>query len=321
MARCLVFMSDYGRSDPCVGIVHAVIRQIDAEIPIVDLTHSIAPQDVRAGAIALADAIPFLPRRAVVLAVVDPGVGGARRAVAVHTREGFSFIGPDNGLLAPAIALTGGPETVYELTSSQWRLEPVSRTFHGRDLFAPVAARLASGGSLTVAGQPIDPSVLMGVQLPQPSVAAGRIEAEVLEVDVYGNVRLAASPIELQAAGIAGVKQVEIDAAGMRMPVRLVGAFEEVAPNEPMLYEDSNGSLAIAVNGGNAAEQLGITRGAIVTVLGEPLTSGEPPRGVIAAGEATPAVAASQPPPVGSGAPVAPPEQSSPPAPPPAPPA
>lgn len=263
-------MSDYGRSDPCVGIVHAVIRQIDQEIPIIDLTHSITPQDVRAGAIALADAISYLPRRAVVLAVVDPGVGGARRAVAVHSREGFSFIGPDNGLLAPAIALTGGAETAYELTSSQWRIEPVSRTFHGRDLFAPVAARLASGGSLTVAGQPIDPSILMGVQLPHPSVAPGRIEAEVLEVDVYGNVRLAASPNELQSAGIAGVAQVEVEVGNMRIPARLVGAFDDVSSAEPLVYEDSNGSLAIAVNGGSAAELLGIKRGARVTVIGQP---------------------------------------------------
>lgn len=270
MARCLVFMSDYGSRDPCVGTVHAVIRQIDPEIPIVDLTHNIARQDVRAGAIALADAVPYLPRRAVVLAVVDPGVGGARRAVAVHTRDGFSFVGPDNGLLAPAVALTGGADTVYELTSSQWRIEPVSRTFHGRDLFAPVAARLASGSSLAVAGQPIDPSLLVGIDLPRPEVSPGMISAEAIDVDVYGNIRLAASEAELNAAGLAFGGQLEVETGGLRLPARLVGAFDDVGPNEPLVYVDSNGSLAIAVNGGNAAEQLNARRGARVTLLGSP---------------------------------------------------
>jgi S-adenosyl-L-methionine hydrolase (adenosine-forming) len=307
MARCIVFLSDYGHRSPCVGTVHAVIRQIDAEIPIVDLTHDIAPQQVRAGAIALADAVPYLPHRAVVLAVVDPGVGGARRAVAVHTREGFSFIGPDNGLLAPAVALTGGADTVYELTSSQWRIEPVSRTFHGRDLFAPVAARLASGGSLTGAGQPIDPSVLVTIQLPQPRVEPGKVTAEVLNIDVFGNVRLAASPGELQAAGIAIGGPAEIETGGMRLPTRLVGAFDDVARNESLVYMDSNGSLSIAVNGGNAAEQLNIAHGAEVTIIAEPVqtpaadVAPAPPKmdapKTAAPAPAVPAAAASQPPP------------------------
>jgi S-adenosylmethionine hydrolase len=269
-ARCIVFLSDYGHRDPCVGTVHAVIRQVDSEIPIVDLTHQIARHDVRAGAIALADAVPFLPRRAVVLAVVDPGVGGARRAVAVHTRDGLSFVGPDNGLLAPAVALAGGADTAYELTSSQWRIEPVSRTFHGRDLFAPVAARLAAGSSLTVAGQPIDPSVLTSLRLPQPRVQSGVVIAEVLDVDVFGNVRLAASAGDLRTAGIATGGHAEIETGGIRLPARLVGAFDDVAPNEPLIYEDSNGSLAIAVNGGSAAQQLNVKRGAAVTILAEP---------------------------------------------------
>lgn len=272
-------MSDYGHRDPCVGIVHAVIKGIDGDIPIVDLTHNIARQDVRGGAIALADAIPYLPRRAVVLAVVDPGVGGARRAVAVHTREGFSFIGPDNGLLAPAVALTGGADTVYELTTSQWRLQPVSRTFHGRDLFAPVAAHLASGGSLAVAGQPLDPSVLMGIDLPRPTTRPGSVSAEILDIDVYGNVRLAASPRELETATIStgGRINVEIEVSGMRLPACLVGAFDEVSADEPLVYVDSNGSLAIAVNGGNAAELLKVSRGDQVTILGEPAAAAPVP--------------------------------------------
>lgn len=268
MARCIAFLSDYGHRDPCVGICHAVIRQIDSEIPVIDLTHGIPPQDVRAGAIALADAVPYLPHRSVVLAVVDPGVGSARRAVAVHCHNGTSFVGPDNGLMAPAIALSGGPDTVHELTSSQWRIEPVSRTFHGRDLFAPVAARLAHGGSMAVAGQPIDPQLLVGVQLPQPQIGPGQIVAEVIEVDIYGNIRLAAPASVLASAGLQPGSPVEVETPGLRMPARLVGTFDEVGANEPLVYEDSNGSLAVAVNGGNAAAHLNVKRGAQIRILG-----------------------------------------------------
>lgn len=268
MSRCIAFLSDYGHRDPCVGICHSVIRGVAADIPIIDLTHGIAPQDVRGGAIALADAVPFLPHRSVVLAIVDPGVGSARRAVAVHCKNGTSFVGPDNGLMAPAIALSGGPETVHELTSSQWRIEPVSRTFHGRDLFAPVAARLAHGGSMAVAGQPIDPGLLVGVTLPQPQVGPGQIVAEVVDVDIYGNVRLAAGAAVLGQAGLQFGATVEVETPGLRLPAKLVGAFDDVAANEPLVYEDSNGSLAVAINGGSAAELLNVKSGSQVRILG-----------------------------------------------------
>ncbi|MBI5309564.1 MAG: SAM-dependent chlorinase/fluorinase [Actinobacteria bacterium] len=276
MPRCIAFLSDYGHRDPCVGMCHAVIRQIDPEIPVIDLTHGIPPQDVRAGAIALADSVPYLPHRSVVLAVVDPGVGGARRAVAVHCHNGTSFVGPDNGLLAPAIAISGGADTMHELTSSQWRLQPVSRTFHGRDLFAPVAARLAHGASMTIAGQPIDPATLVAVQLPQPQIGPGQIVAEVIDIDIYGNIRLAAAAVDLPRSGLQPGSPVEVETPGLRMPARLVGTFDEVGPNEPLVYEDSNGSLAVAVNGGNAATQLNVKRGTQIRITGEPAAAEAP---------------------------------------------
>lgn len=288
MARCIAFLSDYGYRDACVGICHSVIRQIDSEIPVIDLTHGIPPQDVRAGAIALADAVAYLPHRSVVLAVVDPGVGSARRAVAVHCHNGTSFVGPDNGLMAPAIALSGGPDTVHELTSSQWRIEPVSRTFHGRDLFAPVAARLAGGGSMAVAGQPIDPQLLIGVQLPQPQIGPGQVVAEVIDVDLYGNIRLAALASALTGAGLAPGMAVEVETPGLRMPAKLVGTFDEVGPNEPLVYEDSNGSLAVAVNGGNAAEQLNVKRGGQIRILGAAAAAASEPQAEPADGPAQP---------------------------------
>ncbi|MGB3952653.1 MAG: SAM-dependent chlorinase/fluorinase, partial [Solirubrobacterales bacterium] len=148
MGRSIAFLSDFGTGDRSVGICHSVIRGIDATLPIIDLSHAIAPQDVRGGAIALTDCLAYLPPGAVVLAVVDPGVGAQRRAVAIETASGLTFVGPDNGLLAPAIELGGGAVAVAELSNSPWRIEPVSSTFHARDIFAPVAARLAAGLAL-----------------------------------------------------------------------------------------------------------------------------------------------------------------------------
>jgi hypothetical protein len=265
--RCVAFLSDYGYRDPFVGICHAVIKRRDASIPILDLTHGVAPQDIRGGAIALADSVPFLPRDAVVVAVVDPGVGGERRALAVQTADGLTLLGPDNGLLAAATALCGGAESVVELSDSPWRLQPTSDTFHGRDIFCAVAARLALGEDVTVAGQPLDPSVMVELELPQPLIGDREITVEALDVDVFGNIRLAASRPDLEAAGIADGGRVEIETAGLRSPARLARTFGDVTALEPLVFEDANGSLAIAINQGNAAAELGIKRGSSVRII------------------------------------------------------
>ncbi|HEV7918051.1 MAG TPA: SAM-dependent chlorinase/fluorinase [Solirubrobacterales bacterium] len=264
---CVAFLSDYGHRDPCVGVCHGVIKRVESEIPVIDLSHGIPAQDIRAGAIALADCTPFVPRKSVVLAVVDPGVGGHRRAVAVKTFDGMTFVGPDNGLMAPAIALSGGAEHVAEISDSPWRLEPVSRTFHGRDIFAPVAATIATGAPISEAGQPLDPSVLIGLELAGPTVGEGTLETEAIDIDIFGNVRLAATADDLAAAGVEFGGPVEIDAAGLRVPARFVHAFADVEPQEPLVFEDSNGSLAVALNQGHAGSKLGIKRGAQVRIL------------------------------------------------------
>src|ERR671915_1654673 len=156
VARPITFLSDYGLADEFVGVVHGVIARLCPEARVIDIVHGIPRQDVRAGSAVLARALPYLPA-GVHLAVVDPEVGARRRAVALRTvEEDRLLVGPDNGLLIPAAERFGGVAEAVEISSSPWRLEPVSATFHGRDVFAPVAARLACGAPLAEAGTPLE---------------------------------------------------------------------------------------------------------------------------------------------------------------------
>ena len=199
----ITFLSDYGEEDEFAGVCRAVIRQIAPDAPLIDLTHGIGRHGIRHGALALANALPFCPP-GVHLAVVDPGVGGPRRAVAVTTmEEGRFLVGPDNGLLAPAIERFGGAARAIDLAGSPFRLEPVSATFHGRDLFAPVAAHLAIGARLDEAGEKFDPVELTGLELPTPRSSHGKVVAHALYADRYGNVALDLDPRTLRPAGLA----------------------------------------------------------------------------------------------------------------------
>src|ERR671932_2824917 len=186
MARPITFLSDYGLADEFVGVVHSVIARLCPEARVIDLGHGIARQNVLAGALALERALPFAPP-GVHLAVVDPEVGARRRAVALRTAaEDRLLVGPDNGLLLPAAERFGGVAEAVEISHSPWRLEPVSATFHGRDLFAPVAARLAGGEALADAGTPLAPDELVGLELPRPRQEDGALVAHVTVVDGYG---------------------------------------------------------------------------------------------------------------------------------------
>src|SRR5579875_3769326 len=199
----ITFLTDYGLTDPFVGVCHGVIAQRCPEARIIDLSHGIPPQDVRAGAAALARALPFLPV-GVLLGVVDPGVGGARRAVAIRAAAGHLLVGPDNGLMWPAACAAGGAEAAVDLADSPFLLEPVSATFHGRDIFAPVAAALAGGARLRDAGTAIDPASLVVLEPLEPRVAEGALHARVAAVDRFGNLELGAVIGHLDAAGLAG---------------------------------------------------------------------------------------------------------------------
>lgn len=265
----VTFLSDYGWADDFVGVCHAVIARIAPEARVIDLTHGVARHDVRGGALTLARSLPFAPP-GVHLAVVDPevgaeahAVGGSRRAVAVRcAEEDRILVGPDNGLLRPAADVFGGPLEAVDIARSPHRLEPVSATFHGRDLFAPVAAHLAAGAPLAGAGGPIGVEELTALELPEATVADGRVEAHALAVDGYGNVQLDVTHEQLAGSGLRVGHPVLV--AGDR--VTFARTFSDVPAGELVLYEDAYRRLALAVNRGSAAERLGMGPGDAISL-------------------------------------------------------
>lgn len=261
MTRPITFLSDYGLGDEFVGVVHAVIARLAPDARVIDLGHGIGRQDVRAGALALARALPYAAP-GVHLAVVDPEVGARRRAVALLTAEDDRLlVGPDNGLLLPAAERFGGVVQAVEISASPWRLEPVSATFHGRDLFAPVAARLATGEPLAEAGAPLDPEELVRLALPAAQVGAGTLSATVTGTDSFGNVVLGAAQGDLAAAGLRLGQPIAVRAAGRQAVGVVARTFADVAARDLLVYEDAGGALAVAVNGGDAAALLGVRNG------------------------------------------------------------
>lgn len=266
--RPVVFLSDYGSDDAFVGICHAVMKRIAPGLEIVDLTHGIAPQQVLQGAVALHDATPYLPAAAIVVAVVDPGVGSARRGIAVRGADRRFYVGPDNGLLLLAAERAGPPFEARELADPRFRLDPVAATFHGRDVFAPAAAHLAAGVPLSELGPSLDASLLVRLPLPVAEVGSGIVRAAVLAVDRYGNVQLAATAADLAGAGLATRPFVAVVAAGVEGPATATAgrAFADVAEGGLLIYEDSSGRLAFAVGGGSAAARLGLAPGAPVVI-------------------------------------------------------
>jgi S-adenosyl-L-methionine hydrolase (adenosine-forming) len=261
MTRPITFLSDYGLGDEFVGVVHGVIAGICPDARVIDLTHGIPRHDVRAGAAVLARALPYTPA-GVHLAVVDPDVGAQRRALALRTAEqGRLLVGPDNGLLGPAAEQFGGVAEAVEISSSPWRLESVSATFHGRDVFAPVAARLAGGAPLASAGTPLDPTELVTIERTEPRQEAGALIAHVVGIDGYGNASLDACHDDLVESALKLGDSVAARAGSRRVRGVVARTFSDVAPGALLLYEDAGGALALAVNGGDAAALLGLRAG------------------------------------------------------------
>jgi S-adenosylmethionine hydrolase len=259
-ARPIVFLTDYGLADEFVGVCHGVIARIAPTVRVIDLSHSIPAHDVLRGALALGRATPFMPSDAVYVAVVDPGVGSDRRAVALEAVSGAFLVGPDNGVLSLAWASLGGIASANEITSEAVRAPSVSRTFHGRDVFAPAAAHLATGFPIADAGPGVDPESLQILDLPGPMVAPGAIGARVVSVDGFGNVQLNVEPMHLRAAGLG-------DALGLLgRSVPLVGTFADVPRGALAAIVDSQGHVALVVNHGSAAVMLALGQGATVVL-------------------------------------------------------
>ncbi|HTX10988.1 MAG TPA: SAM-dependent chlorinase/fluorinase [Solirubrobacteraceae bacterium] len=255
----VTFLSDYGLSDDFVGVCHGVIARRCPEARVIDLTHGVPRGDVRAGALILRSTLPYLAD-GVVLAVVDPGVGSQRRAVALRAADGRLLVGPDNGLLSPAAAVCGGAVEAVDIGRSGLVLQPVSTTFHGRDIFAPVAAGLAAGAALSDVGSAIDPSGLVELQLPRARVVSeGVLVAHAVYVDGFGNVQLDVEADEIGRFGLSVRQVVELTVAG-RSPARAryVRTFADARAGELLLYSDSYARLAVAVNRGSAASRLGL---------------------------------------------------------------
>jgi S-adenosylmethionine hydrolase len=253
----VTLLTDYGRDDDFVGVCHGVIRRIHPEVQIVDITHGLPHYAVRQGALVLRNTLPYMPV-GVHVAVVDPQVGTERRAIALRTADGRVLVGPDNGLLSLAWERCGGVELAVDISRSPHRLEPLSATFHGRDIFAPVAAHLAAGVELADAGDPLDPDALTVIDLPQPGNEDGDLVAHALVVDRFGNVGLDVDHDDTAGTGITLGGVVEVEIGGERYLATYAQTFADVRPGELIIYEDAYRTLALAINRGDAAGTLGL---------------------------------------------------------------
>jgi len=258
----VTFLSDYGEQDEFVGVCRGVLAGLAPTARVIDVTHGIPRHDVRAGALVLRNALPYMPA-GVHLAVVDPQVGGGRRAVALGCAdEERVLVGPDNGLLMLAAERFGGVVEAVDISRSPWRLEPVSATFHGRDIFAPVAATLARGEPLAAAGEPCAVEELVALALPAAQRRPGELAAHVLLADRFGNVILDATHDDLTAVGLRLGVELEVVAGGRTHRGRFASTFADVGEGELLLYEDAQRQLALAINRGSALEELRTPRDA-----------------------------------------------------------
>ena len=257
------FLTDFG-PESAPAVCRGVMWGIAPDARILDLSHTVRKFAVRDGAFLLSRMVGYLPIGTHV-AVVDPGVGTARRPIAIRASRGDVLVGPDNGLLLPAARVLGGIDAVHEITASDLFLPRVSSTFHGRDIFSPVGAHLANGLAIEGVGPAVDPGTLVDLRLPEARVGDGRLETAVLMIDSFGNARLAGQPDDLaRAVGgplVAGRPfVVTVDAETTGVDVSWHATFGEVAAREPLLYEDADyGGLGIAVNRASAAARFGLT--------------------------------------------------------------
>ncbi len=265
-SRPICFLSDYGLSDDFVGLCKGVMLSIAPGAAIIDLTHEVPGFGVEAGAEVLEHATRYMPEGAVYLAIVDPGVGTSRRALALSTGGGALLVGPDNGLLVPAAESLGGIAKAISLTNGEYHIHPVSSTFHGRDIFAPVAAHLAAGLDPTLLGDEVDPGCLVSVEpIGAEYHGPNTLVATIVGMDRYGNARLSVTQEEAQLElGMAlKIEAGENDA----IPVRYVETFGHSKIGDLVLVPDSHRRLSLSVNRGNASRALGLEQGTRVRLI------------------------------------------------------
>jgi S-adenosylmethionine hydrolase len=268
-ARCISLVTDYGAAGGFVGALHAVAFALAPQARVLDLDHSVPPGDVRLGALRLERLVPLLPG-GVHVGVVDPGVGGSRRGIAVRAGE-HVLVGPDNGLLLWAAEVLGGVDEAAVLDDDRFLRRGPARTFDGRDVFMPAACHLWLGTAVAAIGSPADPTGL--VRLERPVAVArpdGALEVEVLQVDGFGNVQFAAGPSELAGLGTQPGQQMRLRSDGVKAGATIGYTFSDVAPGHGVLLLDSDGQLAFSINQGRADEVLAVRPGSIVTLIAVP---------------------------------------------------
>jgi S-adenosyl-L-methionine hydrolase (adenosine-forming) len=272
----LTFLSDYGHDDVFVGVCKGVIASVAPKVRIIDVCHLIAPQDVEAGADALAAAVPFMPR-AVHLAMVDPQHAEPARGVVVRTKDDSIFVGPDNGVLSHAWEVRGGVKAAAQIANQELWLDQIHATFRGRDVFAPVAAYLALGRPLEDVGPAVKPADLVGLPVRLATVDDDHVHAEIRAVDHFGNVSLNLARADLEAAGIVLGDTVELRCNGRSLTVPFTHSFGEVPTGRLSLCEDSFRAIQLAVNAGRANHELRVNRGDPIVIARLPQQTGTRP--------------------------------------------
>ena len=267
MSLPISFLSDFGHQDEFVGVVHGVLAKLAPESSVIDIGHEIPRGDIRAGALSLTRAIQYLPE-GVCLAVVDPGVGSDRKAIAAKTPWGF-FVGPDNGLLSPGVAMVGGASQIVSIENPEVMIPSPGETFHGRDVFAPAAALLAAGETaLGDLGPTLTDDQLTPMLFPLTEIINSTVAGEAWWIDVYGNVQTNISPDDLDGVGISPGDAVTVKVGSTLHTVKWVTSYSDVDIGEPMLHIDSSGLVALAVRGGRAVETLNLAEGVSITLAG-----------------------------------------------------
>lgn len=267
MSLPISFLSDFGTDDEFVGVVHGVLAKLAPTSRVIDIGHNYSPGDVRAAALSLTRAIQYLPE-GVALVVVDPGVGGDRKALAIQSDWGF-FVGPDNGVLSPAVAMVGGGTRMVSIENPETMIPSPGATFDGRDVFAPAAALLASGeAALEDLGPLLDSSQVMPLMLPLPAVENATVSGEAWWVDHFGNVQTNIGPDQLEELGLMPGSILTMKVGASLHSVPWAVAYSDVADGEALIHVDSAGLIAVAVRGGRADDRFNLSPGVSVTLAG-----------------------------------------------------
>jgi S-adenosylmethionine hydrolase len=265
MSLPISFLSDFGSQDEFVGVVHGVLAKLAPDSRVIDVGHGFRPGNIKSAALALTRAVQYLPE-GVCLAVVDPGVGTARRAIAAETRWGV-FVGPDNGLLSPAVAMVGGSSRIISIENPEVMIPSPGETFHGRDVFAPAAAVIASGeASIEDLGPKIPDSDVVPLLLPLTETKGSLVNGEAWWIDQFGNVQTNIGPEDLSGLGVAPGQTVTVKVGSTIHPVPWVTSYGDVAEGDVLIHVDSVGLLAFAVRGGRADEALSLAEGVSISM-------------------------------------------------------